>query len=121
MSAGLLHSAQSLAASLLALARTRLELFSTELQEELTRLVFTLIGAVAVMLLAALGVAFAALAFIIALDQQYRPLAAAAVALGLVALAAAAWWSLRGMGRDKPRVFAASLAELERDHEALKP
>lgn len=121
MSAGLLHSAQSLLASLLALARTRLELFSTELQEELTRLVLTLIGALVVLLLAALGVAFAGLALIIAIGEQYRSLVAASFALGLIALAAAAWWSLRGLGRDKPRMLAATLAELERDHEALKP
>ena len=38
MSAGLLQSAQDLLDSALGLARTRLELFSTELQEELTRL-----------------------------------------------------------------------------------
>ena len=121
MSAGLLHSAQSLLASVLALARTRVELFSTELQEELTRLAFALIGAVVVLLLAALGVAFAALALIIAIGEQYRSLVAASVALVLIALAAVAWWSLRGLGRDKPRVLAATLAELERDQDALKP
>ncbi|OGA60842.1 MAG: hypothetical protein A3G81_23995 [Betaproteobacteria bacterium RIFCSPLOWO2_12_FULL_65_14] len=121
MSAGLLHSAQSLLASLLALARTRLELFSTELQEELTRLVLALIGAVVVLLLAALGVAFAGLALIIAIGEQYRFLVAASFALGLIALAAVAWWSLRRLGRDKPRALAATLAELERDHDALEP
>jgi uncharacterized membrane protein YqjE len=121
VSAGLLHSAQSLLASVLALARTRLELFSTELQEELTRLVFALIGAVAVLLLAAFGVAFAALALIISMGEQYRSIVAASVSLAFIALAAAAWWSLRRLGRDKPRVLAATLAELERDHDALKP
>jgi uncharacterized membrane protein YqjE len=121
VSAGLLHSAQSLLASVLALARTRVELFSTELQEELTRLVFTLIGAVAVLLLAALGVAFAALALIIAIGEQHRSIVAASVAIAFVALAAAAWWSLRGLGRDKPRMLSATLDELERDHDALKP
>jgi uncharacterized membrane protein YqjE len=121
VSAGLLHSAQSLLASVLALARTRVELFSTELQEELTRLVFTLIGAVAVLLLAALGVAFAALALIMAIDERYRPIVAASVAIAFIALAAAAWWSVRGLGRDKPRVLAATLEELERDRDALQP
>lgn len=121
MSAGLLHSAQNLLASLLALARTRLELFSTELQEELTRLIFTVIGAVVVLVLAALGVAFAALALIIAAGEQYRSILAASVALVLIALAGAAWWSLRGLGREKPRPLSATLAELERDRDALSP
>ena len=54
MSRGLLYSAHTLLAGVLALARTRLELFGTQLQEELTRLFFALIGALAVLLLAAL-------------------------------------------------------------------
>jgi uncharacterized membrane protein YqjE len=121
MSRGLLHSAQSLLASLLALARTRMELFSTELQEELVRLFFTLIGAVAVLLLAALGAGFVGLALLIALGEEQRALAAAAIGAGFFALALAAAWSMRRLGHDKPRVFSASLAELERDREALQP
>ncbi len=119
MSAGLLHSAQGLLASVLALARTRLELFGTELQEEITRLVFVMIGAVVVLVLATLGVGFAALALVIAVGAQYRSIAAASIALVLIAVAAVAWWSLRALGRDKPRLFSATLAELEHDREAL--
>jgi uncharacterized membrane protein YqjE len=119
VSAGLLHSAQSLLASVLALARTRLELFSTELQEEITRLVFVMIGAVVVLVLATLGVGFAALALVIAVGEEYRSIAAASIALVLIAIAAAAWWSLRGLGRDKQRMFSATLAELEQDRDAL--
>jgi uncharacterized membrane protein YqjE len=70
MSRGLLYSAQSLLAGVIALARTRLELFGTELQEELTRLFFTLIGAMTVLLLGALGLAFAAFGALLALGEQ---------------------------------------------------
>ena len=98
MSRGLLYSAQTLLAGVLALARTRLELFGTELQEELTRFFFTLIGAMAVLLLAAL-----------------------AVAIAVLAGAFAAAWSMRRLTVVKPRIFAASLAELERDRDALQP
>ena len=121
MSSGLLLSAQSLLASLLRLARTRLELFSTELQEELTRLFFTLIGAVTVLLLATLGAAFAGVALLIALSEEYRVLAAAVIGIVFLALAFAAAWSLRRLTYDKPPVLSASLAELERDQEALQP
>ena len=121
MSGRLLRSAQSLGASLLALARTRLELFGTELQEELTRLFFTLIGAVAVLLLAALGLGFAGLALLIALSPEYRVLAAAATGIVLLVLAFAAAWSLRRLAFETPPVFLASMTELERDREALQP
>jgi len=121
VSAGLLHSAQSLLAGVVGLVRTRLQLFSTELQEELSRLALALIGTVAVLLLAALGVGFAALALLIALGEEQRAAAAGVIALAFIALAAAAWWSFRSLRRGKPRVLDATLAELERDQEALKP
>lgn len=121
MSQGLLHSAQSLLAGLLALARTRLELFGTELQEELTRLFLMLLGAVAVLLLTALGLAFAAAAFIAALGEDSRILAAAAIGVAFLVAALAAGWGLRRVTRAKTRLFSASLAELARDREALLP
>jgi len=121
VSRGLLYSAQALLAGVLALARTRLELFGTELQEELTRLFFTLIGAMAVLLLAALGVAFAAFGAVLSLAAENRALAAVAVAIAFLAGAFAAAWSMRRLTGAKPPIFAASLAELERDRDALQP
>ena len=56
MSSGLLEYAQNLVAGLLDLGRTRFELFSTELREELARLAVTLIGGLALLILAAFGV-----------------------------------------------------------------
>ena len=53
MSAGLLESAQSFVGSLLNLGRTRFELFSTELREELARLATAVIGGLAVLVLRA--------------------------------------------------------------------
>lgn len=121
MSAGLLHSAQSLAAGVIALARTRLELFGTELEEALTRLFLTLIGAMAVLLLAALGLGFAGYAAIAMLGEESRALAAAAMGSAFLVGALAATIGLRRLGRRKPPVFSSSLAELERDREALAP
>ena len=121
MSGGLLHSAQSLLASLLALARTRLELFSTELQEGLIRMMFAVVGAMAVLLLSALGAGLAAAGLLLALAEQYRALAAAVMAAGFFALAGLAAWSMRRATREKPRLLGDSVAELERDYEALRP
>lgn len=121
MSSGLLQSAQSVLLGLLALGRTRLELFGTELQEGLTRLFFTLVGAITVLLLAALGLAFAALSALISLSEEHRALAAAGMGLVFLTGAFAAAWSMRRLTCEKPHVFSASLGELERDREALQP
>jgi uncharacterized membrane protein YqjE len=118
---GLLDSAQTLLSGVLSLARVRLELFGTELQEELTRLFSALLCAVIVVLLGALAAVFAGLALIISLEAEYRALAAGIIALVFLALAAAAGWSMRRLTSAKPRAFDASLTELERDYEGLRP
>jgi len=117
----LLGSAQSLLAGLLALARTRLELFGTELQEELTRLFFAAIGTAVVLLLAALAAGFGAAALVLALGEEHRALAAALIGAAFLALAAVAAWSMRRLTLDRPPLLAASLAELQRDHDAVRP
>lgn len=121
MSGGLLHSAQNLLAGLLALGRTRLELFSTELEEEIARQATALLGALVVLTLAGLAMAFGALALILAVGEEHRLSAAIAVAALFAALALAAAWGLRHVARAKPRAFEASIAQLERDCDALKP
>src|SRR4051812_50120551 len=76
MSAGLLESAQNMLAGLLDLGRTRFELFSTEMREELARLATTLLGGLAVLVLAALGLAFGALCIIFHVSEANRGIAA---------------------------------------------
>ena len=117
----LFDSAQGLLANVLALARTRLELFGTELQEELTRLLLAFLCAAAVLLLVVMGAVFAGFALILALGEEQRVLGAGLIALGFFLLAVAALWAARRLVQTKPRVFDASLRELERDYESLKP
>jgi uncharacterized membrane protein YqjE len=117
---GMLDSAQTLLGGVLSLARTRLELFGTELQEQLTRLFLALLCAVAVLLLGGLAAAFAGIAVIICLGEEYRALAASLIALGFLALAALAGWTMRRLTHGAARPFDASLTELERDYRALR-
>jgi uncharacterized membrane protein YqjE len=119
MSMGLLQSTQALLASALGLARTRLDLLSTELQEMLARLVLLMIGAVAAILLGALALGFGAVALVMATPAEHRVGVSAGLAAAFLAVAVFIAWQVR---RDaKARPFAASLAELGRDVEALKP
>lgn len=121
MSSGLLHSAQSLLAGLLELGRTRFELFGTELREELARLATALLGGLAVLVLAALGVAFGAVALILAIGEEHRLAAVISVAAGFLVLAGLLAWRLRHLAAVKPRAFDATLSELRRDLDTIKP
>jgi uncharacterized membrane protein YqjE len=121
MSAGLLESARSALAGLISLGRTRFELFGTELREELARVATLLLGGLTAVLLSALGVAFGAFALIIAVGEQYRVLAACAVAGAFLVAALLLAWALVRFAKAKERAFDATLAELARDYEAIKP
>jgi uncharacterized membrane protein YqjE len=115
---GLLQSVQALLASALGLARTRLDLLSTELQEVLARLVLLMVGAVAAILLGALALGFGAVALVMAAPEERRVWVSAGLALAFLAAAAVIAWHVRRGAKARP--FAASLAELERDAQALK-
>lgn len=121
MSAGLLDSARSVCADLISLGHTRFELFGVELREELGRLATALIGGLAVLVLGALGLAFGALALILSLQPESRVLAASLVAAAFVAGAALLALKVARLANDKPRPFDATLKELARDYEAIKP
>ena len=116
---GIIQSVQALLATLLGLARTRLELLSVETQELLARLVLIMIGAVAAILLAALAVGFGAVALVMAVPAEHRVAVSAGLALVFLAAAAFIGWQVRRGAKVRP--FAASLAELKRDEKALEP
>jgi uncharacterized membrane protein YqjE len=116
---GILQSGQALLATALELGRTRLELLSVEMQEVLARLVLLMVGAVAAILLAALALGFGAVALVLAVPGEHRVAVSAGLALAFLAAAALIAWTVNREA--KPRPFAASVAELRRDVEALKP
>jgi uncharacterized membrane protein YqjE len=116
---GLFGSLKALAVTLLAIAHTRLELFSTELEEEWIRLVSILRWALAALFCAALGVVFATLFVVFALWDTHPLLALGVPAVLFFLVGVVAWRVVDGKVRSKPRMFAASLAELEKDREQL--
>lgn len=119
MSSGLLASVQNLFASLLGLARTRLDLLSTELQEAMAHFALGIIIAVAAVLLATLGLAFVGAAFVLVMAPEQRLVATAVIAL--VFLAAGAGLGIVLQVRKRPRIFEASIGELQRDQDTLAP
>jgi uncharacterized membrane protein YqjE len=121
MSAGLLESAQNLLAGVLDLGRTRFELFSVELREELARLAATLIGGVAVLILGLFALAFGAAALILVVAPEHRVVATVCVAAFFLVAAGIVAWQVRRVTAEKPRAFDATLSELQRDLTAIKP
>ena len=118
---GLFESVRKLLANVAGLAHTRLELFSTELQEELARLGLILLAAIVALFFAFLGIAFVAIAVVIAVGEPHRLMAAVLLGLAfLVTGALSAWW-MRRIALAKPRIFDASLSELRKDRDLLMP
>jgi uncharacterized membrane protein YqjE len=84
------------------------------------RLATALLGGLAVLVLAALGLAFAAAAFILYVSEAYRLTAAIGVAVFFFAAAAIVALLLRRMAEAKPRAFDATIAELQRDLNTIR-
>jgi uncharacterized membrane protein YqjE len=121
MSGGLLDSARDTIAGLLELGRTRFELFGAELREELARLATTVLGGLAVLMLAALGLAFGAAAIVMSVAEENRLAAALWIAGLFIVAAALVGWQVKRLAAAKPRAFDATISEIENDLKAIKP
>ena len=110
---------RGLLGSLTGLVHQRLTLLGIELREEAVRARWMLVDSVAAILLAALGLAFAGFALVISVGEQYRAVVAGSVALVFGAAAGYTAWRAKCALSARTGAFSGSLAELERDREAL--
>lgn len=118
-SGGLFNSVKALAATLLAIGRTRLELLSTEIEEERLRISSIMVWTLVALFCAGLGVVLATLFVVVFFWDTHRLLALGIPALLFLFVATLACAVVIGKARAKPRPFAASLAELSKDCEQL--
>jgi uncharacterized membrane protein YqjE len=116
---GLFDSLRSLIATLVAMAHTRIELFGTEVEEELQRVLALAAGAVIVLVLATLALLFSGLVVIAAFWDTHRIAAVVCVAVGFSTLAVVSYFVVRRQTRRRSRLLSATLAELEHDLEKL--
>jgi len=108
-----------LGAGSLLLARQRLELASLDIEEELLRIGLLLAGALVTALMLTLALSAAAASIVIYFWDGAR-MAAVLGVTGFFTLATALMgWRLFIAVRDKPRFLAATLAELDKDSQAL--
>ena len=116
---GLIASLRRLGSTLVGIAQTRLELLSTEVEEERARLSAILLHAYATIACLSVGILLATLVFVLVWWDR-NPVVA--VAIPAFVFCAAGIWSLlrlRAALRRKPRVFAASIDELAKDRATL--
>lgn len=116
---GLFDSLRSLIATLVSIAHTRVELFGTEIEEELHRVVALVVGGMVVLALSSLALLFSALVVIAVFWDTHRIAAVACVAAGFIALALASFAVVRVRTRRQSRLLASTLGELERDLQQL--
>ena len=117
---GLFKSIAKLVANVIAIAQTRLELLTTELQEEMHRTAELLVWTLVALLAAAMGLFLTALVIIFVFWDTHRVLASVLVASAFFVIAIVALVVLRAKTRNRPRLLEGTLAELAKDRDQLK-
>lgn len=101
------------------MGHTRLELLSTEIEEEYVRLISMLLWMLVALFFAALCIMLATLMVVVVFWDTHRLLAAGVMALLFLLGAAMAGRVVLEKIKAKPRLFASSLAELSKDRKRL--
>ncbi len=117
---GIFDSLRALVDRVVAILHNRAQLFTTELEEEVSRLVGVLLWGIVAVFAVMTGATFAGFAIVLFIPPAWRPWAAAGLAFVFLLVAALGWISIRKIMRAKPRPFDASLRELEKDREHLR-
>jgi len=117
----LIGSLKNALSTLLGIAQTRLEIISTELQEEVSRAADLLVWAFVALFAAGIGLFLGALVLIFAFWETHRVLVSVLMVSFFFALAIAAALVLRTKLKNGPRPFDATIAEFRRDREHLSP
>ena len=117
---GLFRSLSNFAGTLISIAHTRLELLTTELQEEVREVGAILLWAFIAGFTALLGLFLAALAVIFVFWDTHRIAAALGMVVLFFAMAAIAGLILRQKLRTKSPLLDDTLAELARDRDQLR-
>jgi len=118
-SKGLLESLTTLAGTLVAIAHTRLDLLSADLEEERAHLLSLLVLTLAALFCLGIGVVLVTILLVVAFWDTHRLLALGALAGLYLVIGMGVWVFALHKARTKPRLFAASLSELFKDRQQL--
>lgn len=112
---GLLHSLTVLAASLVAIAHTRLDLLSSDLEEERAHLLSLFGLALTSLFCFGIGLVLATILLVVAFWDTHRFLMLASLAGFFLGIGGVALGFASHKARTKPRLFSASMSELVKD------
>ena len=118
---GLLDSLRHLAATVIEMLQTRIELASTEIEEEGARMAGLVLLAAAGFYCLTIGLVFGGMFIIVALWDSYRLWAVGGLTLFFVGSALVIWLVFRSRYKSRPRFLSATLAELRKDRDLLEP
>lgn len=107
------------AATLVAIVHTRLELLSTDLEEEREHLSSLLVLTLAALFFAGIGVVLATILLVVAFWDTHRLLVLGLLTGFFLAAGLAAGGVALHKARTKPRLFAASMTEFSKDRQQL--
>ena len=113
-------SLSNLLATIVAIAHTRVELLTTELQEEVHRVGQIVMWSLVAALSAGIGLFLAALVVIFLFWDTYRLAASLAVTAMFFVIALGAALTLRSKVRNRPKLLENTLAELAKDRKQLE-
>ena len=116
---GLLGSARGVLAALVEMGHTRLQLASTELEEERLRLADLLLYATAALFFLGVGIVLASMLLVL-LWADHRILVLAVLTSTFVSIGAGFALAWRRRSRSKPPLLSTTIEELRRDEQALR-
>jgi uncharacterized membrane protein YqjE len=117
---GLLASIRHFGATMVALIHTRIELLTTEFEEELQRGVVILAWTMLALFFGALSVLMLAVTLLVVFWDEHRVLVAVLITLSFAGITALTAILARMRVTAKPRFMAASMEELRRDRAYLE-
>ena len=116
---GLFESITALTSTLVAIVHTRLELLSTDLEEDRERLMSLVTLSLVALFSLLIAVVLIAITVVVAFWDSYRVLALGSIALVFLITGIATWLAAIRKARNKPKMFVASLLELIKDRQHL--
>jgi uncharacterized membrane protein YqjE len=117
---GLFASARHMLATALAIAHTRLELVTTEIEEELHRVAAILLWMFVAAFFGGLTVLMLAFVVVVVFWDDHRVLAASLTTIGFLAITGIALLVVRAKAKARPKLLEATIEEIRRDREALE-
>jgi uncharacterized membrane protein YqjE len=117
---GIVDSIRSTIATFLQILTTRIELFTTELEEEMHRVAAVLLWGVLAVFFGGLFVLMVAVTIIIAAGEEHRLLASIVMTGVFLVILVAAVVMLKSRMAQRSGLLTSSLEELKRDRDALR-